>query len=199
MRESKAFVAMLMSFVPTLRCLLPSMLKGLRPLFLYLLVAVMSLKLWLNIYISLSIHEVRDIRMCLFRTKPRKSFCFGDNLSQVTYMMYMQPPAVHACWLGPNWGFVFPPAAFMMCYVHPSVVQAFCLGQNLMIHVPPWWLTWSDICTPGGVGMLVRPEVMFLMPPGSVHDVLYVPRGLHNVIGTPGGVDLTMYFTVHLH
>ena len=49
MRESKAFVALLTSFVLTLRCLLPSMLKGLRPLlarlFLYLLVAVMSLKL----------------------------------------------------------------------------------------------------------------------------------------------------------
>ena len=41
----KDFVVMLMSFVPALRCLLPSMLKGLRPLFLYLLVAVMSLKL----------------------------------------------------------------------------------------------------------------------------------------------------------
>ena len=49
MRESKAFVAILASSVLTLRCLLPSVLKGLRPLlarlFLYLLVAVMSLKL----------------------------------------------------------------------------------------------------------------------------------------------------------
>ena len=50
MREGKAFVAILTSFVLTLRCLLPSMLKGLHPLlarlFLYLLVAVMSLKLF---------------------------------------------------------------------------------------------------------------------------------------------------------
>ena len=64
---------------------------------------------------------------------------------------------------------------------------------------PPGGLHDLIYAPPGGVGLLVRPEVMFLMPPGSVHDVLYAPRGLHNVIGTPGGVDLMMYFTVHLH
>ena len=41
----------------------------------------------------------------------------------------------------------------------------------------------DDSCAPpSGVGLLIRPEVMFLVPPGSVHDVLYAPCGLHNML-----------------
>ena len=66
--------------------------------------------------------------------------------------------------------------------MHPLVVQACCLGQNLMIHVPPGGLHDLIYAPSSGVGLLIRPEIMFLVPPGSLHDVLYAPRGLHNVL-----------------
>ena len=63
-----------------------------------------------------------------------------------------------------------------------------------MIHVPPGGLHDLIYAPPGGAGLLIRSEVMFYAPPGCLHDVWCAPRGLHNVIGTPGGVVLTMYF-----
>ena len=72
-----------------------------------------------------------------------------------------------------------PPAAFTICYMHPPVVRACCLGRNLMIHVPPNGLHDLIYAHPGGAGLLIRPEVMFHVPPGCLHDVLYAPRGLH--------------------
>jgi len=68
-----------------------------------------------------------------------------------------------------------------------------------MIHVPPGGLHDLIYAPPGGAGLLIRPEVMFHVPPGSLHDVLYAPRGFTYVIGTSGGVNLTMYFNVRLY
>ena len=48
-----------------------------------------------------------------------------------------------------------------------------------MIHVPPAAYMISYMHPPGGAGLLIRPEVMFHVPPGCFHDVLYAPRGLH--------------------
>ena len=64
-------------------------------------------------------------------------------------------------------------------------------GLHDLIYAPP----------PGGAGLLIRPEVMFHVPPGCLHDVLYIctSRFTYYVIGTPGGVVLTMYFSVRLH
>ena len=43
---------------------------------------------------------------------------------------------------------MFPPAALMMCYMHP-----------------------------GGAGLLIRPGLSVRVPPGGFHDVLYAPPG----------------------
>ena len=69
-----------------------------------------------------------------------------------------------------------------MCYMHPPVVRACCLGRNLMIHVPTGGLHDLMYAPPGGAGLLIRLEVMFYAPPGCLHDVFCAPRGLHNVL-----------------
>ena len=51
-----------------------------------------------------------------------------------------------------------------------------------MIHVPPGGLHDLMYAPPGGVGLLIRSEVMFYAPTDCLHDVLCAPRGLHNVL-----------------
>ena len=51
-----------------------------------------------------------------------------------------------------------------------------------MIHVAPGGLHDLIYAPTGGAGLLIRPEVMLLVPPDSLHDVIYAPRGLHNVL-----------------
>ena len=51
-----------------------------------------------------------------------------------------------------------------------------------MIRVPPGGLHDLIYAPPGCAGLLIRPEVMFLVRLGSFHDVVYAPRGLHNML-----------------
>ena len=100
--------------------------------------------------------------------------------------MLYAPPGGAGLLIRPELRIRVPPAAFTMCYMHPPVVRACCLGRNLMIHVPPGGL--NDLIyappppPPRGAGLLIRPEVMFHVPLGSLHDVLCAPHGLHNML-----------------
>ena len=81
-----------------------------------------------------------------------------------------------------------------MCYMYPPGGAGLLFRPEFDDSCAPRGLHDLLYAPPGGAGLLIRPEVMFHVPPGSLHDVLYALRGFTYVIGTPGGVDVTMYF-----
>ena len=73
-------------------------------------------------------------------------------------MCYMHPQVVRACCLGRNLMIHVLPGGLNDLIYAPPVVRACCLGRNLMIHVPSGGLHDLIYAPPGGAGLLFRPE-----------------------------------------
>ena len=122
-------------------------------------------------YLHLIVNSrVRGIPIVFIQDQAKKELLFGETIwAGDLHDVYATPSGARLL-IGRNWGFGVPTGGFDdVLYAPPS-------GAGLLIS-PNGGNT--NTHPPGGVGLMIRPQVMFLLPPGSVHDVLYAPRGLH--------------------